>query len=85
MKKGSLTDGGLRGKRACDAAVWQEPGCGLKPEEPVESVCGRRVLRQDPHVPMLRKRLDNKLPRDREPIGHVCVKIDRGHVRVPDG
>ena len=34
---------------------------------------------------MPRERLGNKLPGDRERIGHVGVKIDRGHVRVPDG
>src|ERR1700674_1148770 len=75
----------LRRERAAYAAMRQETGRGLQPEQAVESVGGRGIRRQDADVSVPRERFGNQSSGDRERIDYVSVKINRGHVRVPDG
>src|ERR1700732_1617191 len=78
-------DRGLRRERAAYAAMRQETGRGLQPEQAVESVSGRGIRGQDADVSMPRERLGNQPCGNRERIHYVSVKINRGHVRVRDG
>src|SRR6266481_3459223 len=76
-------DGRLRRERAAYAAMRQETSRGLHPEQAVESVGGCGIRRQDADVSMPRERLGDQSSGDRERIGNVSVKINRGHVPSP--